>query len=482
MGHCCTPIKIPKVANFHINHTDSQLEVVLTNGQTFSVSKAELEEFLGGNGVTVEDGVAKNLTLKGGVALDQAATASLCEALEDCIEDAITEALKNQPTPKPLTIKSFELLGEQLRITMPDGSTFPVDLSKFTTDAEAAKIADDIKKLITDEHLVSAALNGGTLVMTMKSGKQLNVPLSGLGKDVHLSSGTVQGNNLVLTKSDGTEVTIDLGQFANTQPAVGQDIVNNLTDTSASKSLSAAQGKILNDSKLGKTEKAVSASTADAATKLQTARTINGVAFDGTQNIVIADDTKLPSGANAVSATKLQTARTINGVAFDGTQNITINTALKAVQRTERTGTLIPTNNSFKNLTVDVAGVVEVYPDGRIVQSFSFVAPVRYFHRHSAQAFYRTTLGVANFTAGEDSPILEMPLWTAMPNKVSEARVHLSSGPKYHAYSEANEWIYDWDAIFNQQANIKDKAYFSFRRLAGGTDEPVTFNIVVEGY
>ena len=154
----------------------------------------------------------------------------------------------------------------------------------------------------------------------------------------------------------------------------------------------------------------------------------------------------------------------------------------KAVQRTERTGTLIPTNNSFKNLTVDVTGVVEVYPDGRIVQSFSFVAPVRYFHRHSAQAFYRTTLGIANFVAVEDNPILEMPLWTAMPNKVSEARVHLSSGPAYHAYSDANEWIYDWDAIFNQQANIKDKAYFSFRRLAGGTDEPVTFNIVVEGY
>ncbi|MDL0089904.1 phage tail protein [Campylobacter gastrosuis] len=96
---------------------------------------------------------------------------------------------------------------------------------------------------------------------------------------------------------------------------------------------------LLND-KLGKTENAVSA------TKLQTARTINGVAFDGTANITIADNTKLPlatyttdkptfatktelntklnANANAVSATKLQTARTINGVAFDGTANITI--------------------------------------------------------------------------------------------------------------------------------------------------------------
>ena len=154
----------------------------------------------------------------------------------------------------------------------------------------------------------------------------------------------------------------------------------------------------------------------------------------------------------------------------------------KAVQRTERTGTLIPTNNSFKNLTVDVTGVVEVYPDGRIVQSFSFVARVEYFHRRSTQAFYRTTLGIANFEAGEDIPILEMPLWTAMPNKVSEARVRLSSGPAHYAYAEAYEWIYGWDAIFNQHANIKDKAYFSFRRWMGAADEPVTFNIVVEGY
>ena len=307
MGHCCAPIKIPKVANFHINHTDSQLEVVLTNGQTFSVSQAELEEFLGGNGVTVEDGVAKNLTLKGDVALDQAATASLCEALEDCIEDAITEALKNQPTPKPLTIKSFELLGEQLRITMSDGSTFPVDLSKFTTDAEAAKIADDIKKLITDEHLVSAALNGGTLVMTMKSGKQLNVPLSGLGKDVHLSSGTVQGNNLVLTKSDGTEVTIDLGQFANTQPAVGNTSVagivklnDTLTSTSATEALTAKQGKILQDNKLDKTATAASAS------KLATARTINltgdvtgSASFDGSGDVSIVTTLNLVDFANS---------------------------------------------------------------------------------------------------------------------------------------------------------------------------------------
>ena len=134
------------------------------------------------------------------------------------------------------------------------------------------------------------------------------------------------------------------------------------------------------DQKLGNT------ATAAAATKLATARTINGVAFDGTQNITVADGTKEPaitggaagqywnglktwvdfaasvrtsvltglslatgtaitaadsvlsalgklqaqvSGkldatATAAAATKLATARTINGVAFDGTANIAL--------------------------------------------------------------------------------------------------------------------------------------------------------------
>ena len=67
------------------------------------------------------------------------------------------------------------------------------------------------------------------------------------------------------------------------------------------------------------------------ATKLQTARNIAGVAFDGTQNISL-NNSNITNGAgyitgsgNAATATKLQTARTISGVSFDGTQNITLN-------------------------------------------------------------------------------------------------------------------------------------------------------------
>ncbi|OAD82862.1 hypothetical protein ATN89_17420 [Comamonas thiooxydans] len=63
------------------------------------------------------------------------------------------------------------------------------------------------------------------------------------------------------------------------------------------------------------------------ATKLQTARTIGGVSFDGTANInlpgVNTAGNQSTTG-NAATATKLQTARTINGVNFDGTSNIAL--------------------------------------------------------------------------------------------------------------------------------------------------------------
>lgn len=101
--------------------------------------------------------------------------------------------------------------------------------------------------------------------------------------------------------------------------------------------------------------------TAASATKLATARTINGVSFDGTANIIVADSTKASVGSvtpsapgtaaagtattaarsdhvhplqtsvsgNAGTATKLAAAVTINGVSFDGSAGITVADATK---------------------------------------------------------------------------------------------------------------------------------------------------------
>ncbi|HAY7515548.1 TPA: phage tail protein [Shigella flexneri] len=69
---------------------------------------------------------------------------------------------------------------------------------------------------------------------------------------------------------------------------------------------------------------------ASTATKLQTARSIGGVVFDGSANInlpgVNTTGNQNTTG-NAATATKLQTARTINGVSFDGSANISLSPA-----------------------------------------------------------------------------------------------------------------------------------------------------------
>jgi len=121
------------------------------------------------------------------------------------------------------------------------------------------------------------------------------------------------------------------------------------------------------------------------ATKLQTARNINGVAFDGTGDITVTADSSTLTGTvlnatvvsssltsvgtlanltvtnpivgsvtgssgsttgNAATATALQNPRTINGVSFDGTSNITI-----TVDANNLTGTTLNSSVVTSSLT-----------------------------------------------------------------------------------------------------------------------------------
>lgn len=80
---------------------------------------------------------------------------------------------------------------------------------------------------------------------------------------------------------------------------------------------------------------------ADTATKLKTARTIGGVAFDGSANInlpgVNTTGNQNTTG-NAATATKLATARNINGVKFDGSGDVNINTLVSRGRVTALSG------------------------------------------------------------------------------------------------------------------------------------------------
>ncbi|HHG1286925.1 TPA: tail fiber protein [Escherichia coli] len=102
------------------------------------------------------------------------------------------------------------------------------------------------------------------------------------------------------------------------------------------------------------------------ATKLQTARTIGGVSFDGSANIDLPGVNKAGNQSttgNAATATKLQTARNINGVPFDGTKDITLTPKdLDAYSKSEVQSALAgkqPLDNTLTNLSgKDVAGLL----------------------------------------------------------------------------------------------------------------------------
>lgn len=81
---------------------------------------------------------------------------------------------------------------------------------------------------------------------------------------------------------------------------------------------------------MNKTGNQSTTGNAATATKLQTARTIGGVSFDGSANINLPGVNiagNQNTTGNAATATKLLTARTINGVSFDGSANISLSPA-----------------------------------------------------------------------------------------------------------------------------------------------------------
>lgn len=104
-----------------------------------------------------------------------------------------------------------------------------------------------------------------------------------------------------VTDGSVVEITLDESLIYASQAWVEEnfikrsEIVDDLTTNDSKKPVSAKQAKVLQDNKLGKTENAATA------TKLATARTINGMAFDGTANITITDNTKLPLAGGTIT-------------------------------------------------------------------------------------------------------------------------------------------------------------------------------------
>jgi microcystin-dependent protein len=154
------------------------------------------------------------------------------------------------------------------------------------TDAEKTKlggIAASATSNSSDAVLLARANHTGTQAISTVVGLQTAID----GKEPVITSGTTSGF------WRGDKVWTDFATTVRATILTGLSVATS-TATSAADTILVAIGKLqaqitgLSTSKLDATANSVSA------TKLQTARTINSVSFDGTANITIADGTKEP--------------------------------------------------------------------------------------------------------------------------------------------------------------------------------------------
>ncbi len=195
----------------------------------------------------------------------------------------------------------------------------------------------------------------------------------------HLTGGSYDGSGVVTLGTDAAS--------ANTASTlVARDSSGNFSAGTVSAALT---GNVTGNLTGNVTGNADTATLAAAATKLATARAINGVNFDGTAGITVTAAAGTLTGTtlnstvvtssltsvgtlgsltvtnpisgsvtgNAATATALQTGRTINGTTFDGTANITVTAAAGTLTGTTLNSTVVTSSltsvGTLAGLTID---------------------------------------------------------------------------------------------------------------------------------
>lgn len=205
------------------------------------------------------------------------------------------------------------------------------------------------------------------------------------------------------------------------------------------------------------------------ATKLQTARTIGGVSFDGTANInlpgVNVAGNQNTSG-NAATATKLQTARTINGVLFDGSKNIEL---------TPRSiGTINSTTMSFSSGTGWFKLATVTMPQASSVVYISLIGGAGYNVGSPQQA------GISELVlrAGNGNPKgITGALWRRTSVGFTNFAWVNTSGDTYDVYVEIGNYAtgvnIQWDYTSNASVTIHTSPTYTANKPTGLTDGTV---------
>ncbi len=195
------------------------------------------------------------------------------------------------------------------------------------------------------------------------------------------------------------------------------------------------------------------------ATKLQTARTIGGVSFNGTANIDLPGVNKAGNQSttgNAATATKLQTARTIGGVSFDGTANINlpgVNTAgNQSTTGNAATATKLQTARKISGVAFD--GSADITLTAAHVSAFARRATGTYADSDGAVP-WNAESGAYNVTRSGDS-YLVANFYTGVGScRTLQIRAHYKNGGLFYRSSrDGYGFEEDWTQIYTKKDSI----------------------------
>lgn len=220
-----------------------------------------------------------------------------------------------------------------------------VSAKKLSTPVNINGVSFDGTKSIT----ITAQANGGNSTTVNGHTVLSNVPANAVFTDTNTTYSASTGLSLTGTAfsvkygtTSGTACAGDDARLSNARPANGGTSASCSGNSATATKLATARtingvafdgtGNISISAPANGGTATNCTGNAGTATKLATARTINGVSFDGSSNISISapanGGTSSSCSGNSATATRLATARTINGVAFDGTSNITVPASL----------------------------------------------------------------------------------------------------------------------------------------------------------
>ncbi|MDD8801472.1 tail fiber protein [Escherichia coli] len=198
---------------------------------------------------------------------------------------------------------------------------------------------------------------------------------------------------------------------------------------------------------------------ADTATKLKTARTIGGVAFDGSANInlpgVNTTGNQNTTG-NAATATKLATARTIGGVSFDGTANINlpgVNTAgNQSTTGNAATATKLQTARKISGVAFD--GSTDITLTAAHVSAFSRRATGAYADSDGAVP-WNAESGAYNVTrSGHSYLVVNFYTGVGSCRTLQISAHHKNGGLRYRSSRDGYGFEEDWTQIYTKKDSI----------------------------